>query len=213
MRLRLSSFVSALSAFGLLLMSGTVRAAEHGADAHDTASSAAAEHAAEHGSSGLPQFNPEWFASQIFWLAITFLIFYVVMARFALPRVARVQSTRRSAIEKDITAAAESQMMAETTLTDYETAMLEARSKASALLNETALTAAASLASEQNRLAAELGARISAAEKTIEDARTKALADVRGAAADLAREMTTKFGGFHVTPAAAQKAVDQVAAI
>ena len=40
--------------------------------------------------SGMPQLNTEYFASQIFWLIISFIILYVVMAKYALPKIANV---------------------------------------------------------------------------------------------------------------------------
>ena len=40
--------------------------------------------------SSMPQLNPEFFASQIFWLIISFAILYIVMAKFALPKIADV---------------------------------------------------------------------------------------------------------------------------
>ena len=39
-------------------------------------------HGAEHASSGgLPQFDPAWFPSQLFWLAVTFALLYVIFAK------------------------------------------------------------------------------------------------------------------------------------
>ena len=37
--------------------------------------------------SGMPQLNTEYFASQIFWLVISFIILYIVMAKYALPKI------------------------------------------------------------------------------------------------------------------------------
>ena len=37
-------------------------------------------------SEGLPQFNPEFFSSQLFWLAVTFFGLYMFLSKVALPR-------------------------------------------------------------------------------------------------------------------------------
>ena len=44
--------------------------------------------------SGMPQLNTEYFASQIFWLVVSFIILYLVMAEYALPKIANVIETR-----------------------------------------------------------------------------------------------------------------------
>ena len=52
--------------------------------------------------SGMPQLNTEYFASQIFWLVISFIILYVVMAKYALPKIANVIETREDIIARDV---------------------------------------------------------------------------------------------------------------
>ena len=47
----------------------------------------------------MPQFDPAFFPTQIFWLAVSFLALYYIMVRHALPRVSEVLETRRSHIE------------------------------------------------------------------------------------------------------------------
>jgi F-type H+-transporting ATPase subunit b len=49
----------------------------------------------------MPQLNPEFFASQIFWLIISFAILYIVMAKFALPKIADVIESRKDIIARD----------------------------------------------------------------------------------------------------------------
>jgi F-type H+-transporting ATPase subunit b len=51
--------------------------------------------------SSMPQLNPEFFASQIFWLIISFAILYIVMAKFALPKIADVIESRKDIIARD----------------------------------------------------------------------------------------------------------------
>ena len=51
--------------------------------------------------SSMPQLNPEFFACQIFWLIISFAILYIVMAKFALPKIADVIESRKDIIARD----------------------------------------------------------------------------------------------------------------
>ena len=49
-----------------------------------------------------PPFQKETFPSQLFWLAITFVALYVVMARIALPQIGAIFQARRERISGDL---------------------------------------------------------------------------------------------------------------
>ena len=48
---------------------------------------------AEHG--GFPPFQSQHFPSQLFWLALTFILLYVLMSRIALPRIGAIFAEQR----------------------------------------------------------------------------------------------------------------------
>ena len=56
-------------------------------------------------SGGMPQLNPEFWISQIFWLTITFGILYVVLSKLILPRISANLEIRKSQILENIGAA------------------------------------------------------------------------------------------------------------
>jgi hypothetical protein len=49
-----------------------------------------------------PAFQKETFPSQLFWLAITFIVLYVVMARIALPQIGAIFQARCGRISGDL---------------------------------------------------------------------------------------------------------------
>ena len=56
-------------------------------------------------SSGMPQLNPEFWFSQIFWLIITFGILLVVLSKLILPKISENLETRKARILENIEAA------------------------------------------------------------------------------------------------------------
>jgi len=71
-------------------------------------------------STGLPQFDPGFFAPQIFWEAVTFLILLYLMARFILPKIKKLLDQRASVIQENLDAAARDRQESEHLLTTYQ---------------------------------------------------------------------------------------------
>ena len=84
----------------------------------------------------MPQLDPTWFASQLFWLAITFVALYFVLSRFVLPPLQEIMGRRASTVEGDISQAQSLKVQAEHARVDYERALTDARTRAQALMNE-----------------------------------------------------------------------------
>jgi len=157
---------------------------------------------------GLPQMNPEHFVSQIFWLAITFGLLFVLLSRVTLPRIAESLAARKNRIEGDLGAAERSRKDASDALSEYETALAQARGRAHALADE-----------NRKRIVGEIDALKSAADAKAQDAmgkaeariaaeRTKAEGNIRSAAAEAAASIVERLLGVAVSPDEAAAAVD-----
>lgn len=86
---------------------------------------------------GLPQFDPSSFASQIFWLFVTFCVLYVYFAKAALPRISSTLEKRQGKIAQDLKDAKTLSAQANNLKTDYENAMNEAHLQAQSMINAT----------------------------------------------------------------------------
>ena len=51
---------------------------------------------------GMPQLNPEFWFSQIFWLTITFGILFIILSKFILPKIRNNLESRKSQIMENI---------------------------------------------------------------------------------------------------------------
>jgi len=160
----------------------------------------------------MPQFDPTFFPTQLFWLAITFIALYVLMVRVGLPRVTEVLDARRERIDHDLEAAEKLKAEAEAALAAYEKTMAEARSQAQGLLRTASERMAAEAAARQGELAKTLAERTKQAESRIDAARQAALADVREVAATAAAAAADRLIGVAVEPSQAAAAVDKVLA-
>src|SRR5918912_645838 len=139
----------------------------------------------QHGG-GFPPFESSTFASQLVSLAIAFVALYIIVSRFALPRVGGVIEARQNAIEGDLAEAQKLKDQSDAALKAYEAELAAARSRAQAIGNESRDKANAQADAERKALEEQLAAKLAEAEKTIASTRATAMSNVRGIAADAA---------------------------
>ncbi|WP_374763578.1 F0F1 ATP synthase subunit B family protein [Yunchengibacter salinarum] len=164
---------------------------------------------------GLPQLNvfeDGTYTSQLFWLAITFILFYVVVSRMVLPRISRVLDDRGERVAADLDAAERLKREAEQVQSGLKASLDDARSQSQAILAEAKQDAASSLAATQADLESRLKAKTEAAEKRIEEAKTAALEEMDDVARDVAADIVTKLGAGAPDSAALDKAVKAASA-
>jgi len=75
----------------------------------------------------MPQLNPEFFISQLFWLTVTFLFLLLFLWRISLPRISEVLEKREMKINNDIEEAKKIQSEAEEIQAQIEKQISEAR--------------------------------------------------------------------------------------
>ena len=157
----------------------------------------------------MPQFWLEDFLPQIFWLVVSFVILYLLMARIALPRIADVLEQRQNRIASDLDKAQELQADSEKTLADYEAQLAQARAAAQSVLAEKAAGSAAEAERQGAKIAERLNQEANEAAARISASQAQALNEVRSVAAELAAEAATKLIGVAVSPEDAIGAVDR----
>lgn len=82
----------------------------------------------------MPQLDFATYASQIFWMAITFAILYFLMARVSLPKVRDVLQHRNDRIASDLKKAESLKKEAETAAHDFTTEVETAKQKAAKII-------------------------------------------------------------------------------
>lgn len=155
-----------------------------------------------------PPFDSQTFASQLFWLAITFIALYVLMARVALPRIGAILEKRRQRIAGDLAEAQRLKNESEAALAAYEEALTEARAGAQTIASETHQRLAAEGDERRKALEAELAVKLAQAEETIAATKSAAMANVREIALEAAATIVERLIGSAPPSHAVGAAVD-----
>ena len=126
----------------------------------------------------MPQLDPASFAPQLVWLAISFIILYVLLSIYALPKLGNILEARKNRIADDLEKAAHMRDEAEKALAEYEATLKQARQEAQAIVQQARTAAAAKLEQEEAKLKARLADNMRDADTRLEQARQTALANI-----------------------------------
>ena len=87
-------------------------------------------------SGGMPQLNPEFWVSQIFWLILTFGIMYLVLSKLILPKISNNLESRKSQILENIEAAEKQREDSDAKLKEYDEIISKSKLQANSIFNQ-----------------------------------------------------------------------------
>ena len=150
----------------------------------------------------MPQFDPTFFPSQIFWLVVAFVALYLVVSRFAIPRVGDILEQRARLIQDDLDRAAHLKADTDAAIAAYEQAMSDARNQARDVMASVSNDIKRIVDSQTAAVSTEINKQIAEAELRIAKAKQDAMASIKSIAADTAKDAISKLAGM--TPDAAK---------
>ncbi len=143
----------------------------------------------------MPQLDPANYPAQLFWLVLTFGVFFLLMWKVALPRISDILESRQNRIDQDLKRAEVLKKEAEEVMADYESALAGSRANALEEMRAVKDQAAEETARQNAGLTAQLSAELATAEQSIAAGRTAAIAGIRSVAADLAAATVERLSG------------------
>lgn len=158
----------------------------------------------------MPQLDPSTYASQLFWLVVTFVLLYLVIWKVALPRIAELLQERQERIDDDLERAQKLRDDAGEVLEAYEKTMADGRARAQDILREAAARMAKESEEQHAALSQKIASQAAEAEARIAEARDRALQDIRSVAAGAAQAATGRLIGAEVPDAESERAVSAV---
>lgn len=144
---------------------------------------------------GLPQFEPDWFASQVFWLIVAFALLYVIFAKKTLPEISGVIENRKNHIQSNLDSAEKLTAEADAVHDAYVANMDKSQAKAAEEIQkaESKMKDKAAKAMEDFRKRSET--ELDAAENRIMAAKNAAMDDMNAIATDAANVAVEKIIG------------------
>ena len=161
-------------------------------------------------SGGMPQLNPEFWISQIFWLTLTFGILYIVLSKLILPKISANLELRKSQIQENIEAAEKQRENSESKLKQYDEIIQKSKLEAKNIFKEAKEKVLKDISSKKEILDKQIDEEISNAEKEIETLKKGAAEKINKIAIDTSSDLVKKLIGAEVNNSSISAIVDDL---
>ena len=161
-------------------------------------------------SGGMPQLNPEFWVSQIFWLSLSFGILYLVLSKLILPKISANLELRKSQIQENIEAAEKQRENSESKLKEYDQIVLKSKLEAKDILKSAREKVLKDINSKKEILDKQIDEEINNAEKEIEMLRKSASGKINKIAIETSSDLIKKLIGAEVNSSSISAIVEDL---
>ena len=161
-------------------------------------------------SGGMPQLNPEFWFSQIFWLIITFGIMFVLLSKLVLPKISENLEVRKAQILENIESAEKQREESDKKLEEYEKLILDSKNEAKNYFNKAREEILKNVDKKKENLEKEISEEIRNAEKEILDLKNKSPEKIRKIAVETSSDLIKQLIGVEVNNSSISAIVEDV---
>jgi len=161
-------------------------------------------------SSGMPQLNPEFWISQIFWLILTFGILYVFLSKLILPKISANLELRKSQIQENIEAAEKQRKDSESKLKEYDGIVLKSKLEAKNIFKDAREKALKDINSKREILDKQVDREVQKAEDEIDALKKAAPEKINKIAIETSSELVKKLIGAEINNSSISAIVDDL---
>ena len=147
---------------------------------------------------GMPQLNPEFWISQIFWLTLVFGTLYVLLSKFILPKISNNLETRKSQIVEIVEAAEKQREESDQKIKDYENIINEAKIEAKNIFNQAREKISKDINNKKQSFKKEIDEEIKKAETEILDLKNKSPEKINKIAIETSAELIKQIIGAEI---------------
>ena len=159
-------------------------------------------------SGGMPQLNPEFWISQIFWLTLTFGILYVTLSKLILPKISANLELRKSQIQENIEAAEKQRESSENKLKEYNDIVLKSKLEAKNIFKDSREKVLKDIKIKRETLDKQIDEEIKKTEQEINVLKKGAPEKINKIAIETSSELVKKLIGAEVNNSSISAIVD-----
>ena len=162
-------------------------------------------------SGGMPQLDPEFWLSQIFWLVLTFGILYLVLSNIILPKISNNLENRKSQVLENLELAEKQRNESEAKLKEFDNIILKSKIEAKNLFNESRKKLLDDINKKREKLEKELDKEVKIVEAEIEELKKKAPEKINNIAVETSSDIIHQLIGANVNNSSITAIVSDIA--
>ena len=162
-------------------------------------------------SGGMPQLDPEFWLSQIFWLVITFGILYLVLSKIILPKISDNLETRKSQVLDNLELAERQRNDSEAKLKEFNNIIIKSKNDSKNLFNESRKKLLDDINNKKQKLEEEIDKEVKIVEAEIEELKNKSPEKINKIAIETSANLINQLIGANVNNSSITAIVSDIA--
>ena len=147
---------------------------------------------------GMPQLNPEFWASQIFWLILIFSSLYIIMWKIFLPKISDSIENRKSRIIGDLNETQKLKENAEKKLREYNKIIEDTKKEAKKIIEDNKKKLENDIKSKKQKFNEEIEKELKSVEKEIKSLKKSSISSINKIAAEVSSEVIKQLVGTSI---------------
>ena len=147
---------------------------------------------------GMPQLNPEFWASQIFWLILIFSSLYIIMWKIFLPKITDSIENRKSRIINDLNETQKLKENAEKKLREYNKIIEDTKKEVKKIIEDNKKKLENDIKSKKQKFNEEIEKELMSVEKEIKSLKKSSISSINKIAAEVSSEVIKQLVGTSV---------------
>ena len=159
---------------------------------------------------GMPQLDPTYWASQVFWLIVVFTILYISVAKFYLPKIKSNLDNRENKIKEDLESANKFKELSELKLKEYEKILEDSKKDVARIHIESKNKLDKDIQLKKNVMDKEIENEIIKAQKEIAELKKNSISDIQSISKGIASNIIENISGDKLNESSVTAAVEDV---
>jgi len=159
---------------------------------------------------GMPQLNPEFWASQVFWLILIFTILYLIILKIFLPKITYSIENRKSRIVNDLDEVEKLKEKAEKKLNEYNGMIENSKLEAKKLIEDGRKMLDKDIENKKQIFSSQIEKELMVVEKEIENLKKSSVPSISKIASEIAIELIKKTVNTEVNQSNVSAIVDEI---